>query len=556
MSDTCDARPEGIYRAPCSSTPGGQTLSGGITDPDPLLRRLLGALGPDRVESDETTRHTYAMDASPCYVPPRAVVRPRSEAEVLRSLETCRDLRVPITARAGGTSLSGAAIGPGVVLDTIRMTEIRDFDGDEGWVCVEPGVQLLELNAWLGERGFFFPPDPGSQEWCRIGGMVGHNASGYRSVKYGQTKDYVLRLRVALADGAVIEACDTPVGGTEWSALTSRVPALERIRRAIADEREAILAARRPVKKHSCGYDVFTVSAALDRGIFPVAALFLGSEGTLGVVTEVTLRVLPVPARRITLLMYLDRFEELGPLVRDLLPLRPSTMEAIDGGSLDLVGREGLAVPSSARAMLLVEFDEGDLEAMAARVVERIGPHYALTRPVEVAVEPSRQDALWKARRSLFPSLLKRPGGRKPWGFVEDPIVPTDRVSEFIAFLAALARRHGTVAGIYGHIGDGNTHYRPLFDPLDPEDFARMQALREEFDEALLVRFRGAPSAEHGVGRIRQEVLPRTWGPRVYALMRTIKDELDPQGILNPGVLLGSMPWWETWAGLETRTPQ
>ena len=525
-------------------------------DSDSLVDRLVTAVGADRVLADPSARHTYAMDASPCYVPPRAVVQPKSEADVLRVLAVCRHLDVSVTPRAAGTSLSGAAVGPGVVLDVSRMAAVLAFSAEERWVRVQPGVQLLELNAMLRENGLVFPPDPGSQEWCRIGGMIGHNASGYRSVKYGQTADYVLGLRVALADGTIFDARDFPVDAAEWKELARRVPALASVHQVIARGRAAIRAARRPVKKHACGYDVFGISDALERGVFPVTRLFAGSEGTLGVVTEATLRVVPLPPRRVTVLLYLDRFEDLGRVVADVLTLGPSAMEAIDGGSLDLVGRGTLGVPASARAMLLVEFDAGDLEGIADRIAREIAPRYTLSQPIEVALECERQDALWKARRALFPNLLARPGRRKPWGFVEDPIVPPDLVAEFIAHLAELAARHGTVAGIYGHIGDGNTHYRPLFDPTDPEDFARMQALREAFDDALLDRFDGVPSAEHGIGRIRQEILERTWGPEVYGLMIEIKRSLDPRGLMNPGVLLGSTQWWEAWGGLEARVPQ
>ena len=126
---------------------------------------------------------------------------------------------------------------------------------------------------------------------------------------------------------------------------------------------------------------------------------------------------------------------------------------------------------------------------------------------------------------------------------------------EFIEYLVDLTRRHGTVAGIYGHIGDGNTHYRPLFDPTDPADFERMRSLREEFDEAVLTRFQGAPSGEHGIGRLRAETLPRIWGADVYGVMRSIKDAFDPRGLLNPGVLFSDEPWWASWGGLESRVP-
>lgn len=523
--------------------------------PEDLLAQLASILGADRVRGDEATRHEFAMDASPCYVPPRAVVVPRSEEDVVATVRLCRELRVPVTPRAAGTSLSGAAVGPGLVLDTSRLAEVRAFNATERWIRVGPGLPLLELNGFLHPHGLFFPPDPGSQDWCRIGGMVGHNASGYRTVKYGQTGDYVLGLRVVLADGRAVDLRDVPADGPEYHDLVVRVPALEAVRRTVEDHAEAIRAARRPVKKHASGYDLWSLVDGLDRGVFRAASLFVGSEGTLGIITEVALRLLPLPSRRVTLLVHLDRLEDLGPLATDLRALGPSAMEAMDGGSLDLLGREGLGIPPSARAMLLVEFDEGDLEGVARHAAAEIAPRHALSGPVEVAFDPDRQAALWRARRSLFPSLLKRPGRRKPWGFVEDPIVPLDRVPEFIEFLVHLTARHGTVAGIYGHIGDGNTHYRPLFDPTDPQDFERMLALRKEFDDALLDRFRGAPSAEHGIGRIRPEILERTWGREPVDVMRAIKSALDPEGLLNPGVLFSSTPWYETWGGLESRVP-
>ena len=523
---------------------------------DGTLRRTLEAsLGSDQVRMDEDTRHAYSTDASPCVVKPRAVVFAESEADVLAVLRSCRELDVPLTARASGTSLSGAAIGPGIVLDTTRFCRILDFDRNLGIVRVEPGVLLSGLNAYLAERGVRFAPDPGSQDLCRIGGMVGHNASGYRSVKYGQTKDHVVGLRVLLADGTALEARDLPIDGAAWKETVGQVPALERIRRDIASHREDIRASRRAIRKHSCGYHLDSVAEALDRDVFPLATLFVGSEGTLGVITQVALRVLPIPARRITVLLFLDHFRELGPLAAELLALGPSAMESIDGSSLDLLGRTPHDIPGTAEAMLLVEFDGGDLDAIAREVVGPLSSRYALSRPADVAEGADRQAALWKLRRSVFPTIVQRPGLRKAWGFVEDPIVPRHRMPEFFEFLGDLARRHGTKAGIYGHVGDGNAHYRPFFDPTDPGDFGRMRALREEFDEAVLGRFRGAPSGEHGIGRLRAETLPRIWGQAVYEVMRRTKDALDPHGLLNPGVLFSTEPLWASWGGLESRVP-
>jgi FAD/FMN-containing dehydrogenase len=523
---------------------------------DATLRRSLErSLGPDRVRMDEETLHAYSTDASPCVVAPRAVAFAETEADVRSVLEVCGDLRLPLTPRASGTSLAGAAIGPGIVLDTTRMHRILDFDGARGTVTVEPGLLLSSLNGFLADHGLRFAPDPGSQDLCRIGGMVGHNASGYRSVKYGQTRDHVLGLQVVLADGTLLDARDVPIGSGAWDAIVRAAPGIDSIRRDIAEHRSQIRSSRRAIQKHSCGYRLDAISEGLDRGVFPLASLFVGSEGTLGVVTRVTLRALPIPRRRATVLLYLNRFGDLAPLTTDLLRFGPSAMESIDGDSLDLIGREAQGVPPGARAMLLVEFDEGDLDAILSQVTGPIASRYALSRPPEVAEEKGRQAALWTLRRSVFPTIIQRPGRRKAWGFVEDPVVPRERVPEFIEFLVDLTRRHETVAGIYGHIGDGNTHYRPFFDPSDPTDFAAMQSLRSEFDDNLLDRFRGAPSGEHGIGRIRAETLPRIWGAEVYEVMRRTKAALDPKGLLNPGVMFSSEPWWTTWGGLESRMP-
>src|SRR5256712_1914928 len=304
----------------------------GSSDDATLRRAREHAMGTEKVRTADSVLQAYSTDASPCAVQPRAVAFAEAEDDVLAVLQVCRELEVPITPRASGTSLSGAAIGPGVVLDTTRFHRILEFDPERRLVRVEPGLLLAELNAYLADRGMRFAPDPGSQDLCRIGGMNGHNASGYRSVKYGQTRDHVAALKILLADGTTIDAHDVPLDGVEWRDLVRRAGGLERIRREIADHREAIVASRRPIRKNSCGYDLLGLVESLDRGVFPLASLFVGSEGTLGIVTEATLQVVPIPAHRVTLLLYLDRFEDLGPAVADILPRGPSAMSAVDGG--------------------------------------------------------------------------------------------------------------------------------------------------------------------------------------------------------------------------------
>src|SRR2546426_10917809 len=201
----------------------------GSADDATLRRALDHAIGAEKVRTDDSIRRTYSTDASPCAVEPRAVAFAETEDDVRAVLRVCRELEVPITPRASGTSLLGAAIGPGVVLDTTRFHRILEFDRERRRIRVEPGILLAELTAYLAERGVRIAPDPGSQDLCRIGGMGGHNASGYRSVKYGQTRDHVLSLRVALLDGTVLPARDLLIDGPGWKHATKQSPRLDRV---------------------------------------------------------------------------------------------------------------------------------------------------------------------------------------------------------------------------------------------------------------------------------------------------------------------------------------
>src|SRR3989441_4933642 len=228
----------------------------GSADDATLRRALEQAIGEEKVRTDDSILRTYSTDASPCAVEPRAVAFAETDDDVRAVLQVCRELEVPITPRASGTSLSGAAIGPGVVLDTTRFHRILEFDLERRRIRVEPGILLAELNAYLAERGMRFAPDPGSQDLCRIGGMVGHNASGYRSVKHGQTRDHVLGLKVLLADDTLLQAHDIAVDGAEWREIVSRTKGAGPVQEESEGHRHRTLSRRPPLRKNSCGYDL------------------------------------------------------------------------------------------------------------------------------------------------------------------------------------------------------------------------------------------------------------------------------------------------------------
>src|SRR3989441_832693 len=252
-------------------------MSGPVDDAT-LRRSLEKAVGPENVRTDESSRRTYSTDASPCTVEPRAVAFVDSEADIRAVLDVCRALEVPITPRASGTSLSGAAIGPGVVLDTTRFHRLLEFDPERRLVRVEPGILLARLNLYLADRGMRFAPDPGSQELCRIGGMIGHNASGYRSVKYGQTRDHVGALKILLADGTAVDAHDVPVDGAEWRGVGGRGGGAERIWRGGAGERRGTRPGGPPHRQKSLGCHGPRVSGGAPPRLLPPPALLVGRD--------------------------------------------------------------------------------------------------------------------------------------------------------------------------------------------------------------------------------------------------------------------------------------
>lgn len=523
---------------PGSPPPGGELAAD--------LAALVGRAG---VRTDPEALELYSTDASLYRIRPRAVVLPRGTAQVSRIVGYAQARGLPLTPRGAGTSLSGAAIGEGIVVDLSRSRRILRLDGAGRRVTLQVGIGLKELNAALRSRGLLFPPDPGSQEACRLGGMLGHNASGPRSVKYGSTKDYAEELTVVLASGRRIRARDFALGDPELKRLLAAEPSL----RALVDLVEAnlpLLRSRRPRVKNASGYNLFDLAEGLAQGHLDLPKLFVGAEGTLGIITEATLRLLPLPKGRASLLAFFSDLEGMGGAVVELLGLRPSALEAMDGNAMDLLGRQAHGFPPGAAAALLIEFDEGDLGALVEDAMVICSRHHPAGE-ARVAWRPEEQEALWAARRSLLLKLHTWPGRARPWTCAEDVAVPPHRLPEFLRALEALTLELGLPAGVYGHVGDGNVHYRPILDLAAPggaEKFRRIY--REVHDLALALG--GTPSAEHGDGRHRQRLLERFFGPEVVELFRETKALLDPKGILNPGVKLGNR---EVLEGVDLENP-
>ena len=413
---------------------------------------------------------------------PDAVVLASTPADIAKALAAADEAGIPITPRAGGSGKSGGAIpvAGGIVLSTLGMSEIKEIDRAEQLVVVEPGVLLADLHAAVEAEGLFYPPDANSLKVCALGGNIAENAGGPRAFKYGVTRDYVLGLEVLLMGG---------------SRLTTG----------------------RRTRKGVTGYDV--------------TALLVGSEGTLAVTTEATLRLVPKPEAIATLLALFEDARASARAVAALLAagLTPRCLEFFDATTLQLVRDRGVSLDERGRAMLLVELD-GDVASCELQM-ERAGAACDEAGAITVlaAQDAAKRDRLWEARRQLSPAtraLAKRK-------ISEDVVVPRSRLVDLLDEVARIAELAGPLVKMlsYGHAGDGNLHVNFLWD--DPAALPRVQEGMDRLFRAV-IGMRGTLSGEHGIGSSKAAFLPLEQSAELIALQRQLKGVFDPRGLLNP----------------------
>jgi glycolate oxidase len=450
------------------------------------LEELIAALPPDVVTTQPATLENYRFDWSraPGAGLPLAVVRPTDAVQVQAVLRWASARAVPVVPRGAGSGLSGgaAAVDGGIVLSLERMRRI-EIDTAARVAVVEPGAFNAELKAAAAAHGLWYPPDPSSYEICSIGGNIATNAGGLCCVKYGVTTDYVLGLDVVLADGTKIV-----LGG-------------KRIK------------------------DVAGLS---------LLKLFVGSEGTLGVITGAILRLIPAQPPRSTLVAtFPDVSSAADSVVAIGATIRASMMELMDQASINAVeDYRSMGLDRDAGALLLAQSDAPG----AARAVEIAAMEAACRAGGALEVfltdDPEEGELFVAARRAAFPAIEARGSI-----LLEDVGAPVPRLPELLAGIAAIAERNAVEIPVVAHAGDGNTHPIVVFDPKDPSSGERAHVAFDEIMH-LAIALGGTISGEHGVGRTKKAALPDQLGPDVMALTRRIKAALDPYGILNPGAIL------------------
>ncbi len=453
-----------------------------------FLEAVRAAAPSVRLLTDETDRESYRLDET-AYLEaglPLAVALPTTTAEVSTLMRVCAEHRIPVVPRGAGTGLSGGAAGieGGLTIAFTRMGAVLEIDHQNLCVVVQPGIINAELKRVVAEEGLFYAPDPASYEMCSIGGNLGTNAGGLCCIKYGQTRDSVLGLEVVLADGSVIRTGGRNVKDVAGYALTH---------------------------------------------------LFVGSQGTLGLITEATLRLRPTPPARSTMLAFFASLDESGDAVARIIAsgLVPVTLELMDRATIAAVDDwHHLGLDRDAESMLMIESDLAGAGAVAELELAAAACEAAGATSIVQAKDSQEADWLRQARR-LALRALERQGTVR----MEDVGVPRSRVPDLLRQIEAIAKRHRLACATFGHAGDGNLHPNFIFDRDDPDAQERLEAACRELYLAA-IELGGTVTAEHGIGVSRRDYLELQRGAGAVGVMRSIKAALDPLGILNPGRVL------------------
>lgn len=443
-------------------------------------------LDSKKILTDMADLYAYGFDASIHHAVPWAVIQPENEEDVVEVIKVAHEYRVPVVPRGAGTALSGQAvpIKGGIVLDMMKMNKIKEIKIENFYCRVEPGVIYGELNRELAKYGFFFPPSPGSGDVCSIGGMVSTNASGMRAIKYGATRDYVLGMRAVFPPGKIYNLGSSTL-------------------------------------KNSSGYQI--------------ERLMVGSEGTLGVITEATIKIIPLPEKRAVALASFDNLYDAGKGVADIIGngIIPSALEIMDRVCIQAVNKSmNIGLPD-VEAILIIEKDgkEMEIEEDIKKIAEICRKNNA--KEVVFTYDEDKMANLWKGRKGVLPSLSRYGENRISVSLADDMSVPISKIPDAIKSFQKIAGKYGIIIGTYGHAGDGNLHTKILIDPLAEEEWKKAEKVVDEIYKAVY-RFGGIVSGEHGIG-----ISKAPWMVKEnIELMEKIKKAIDPNNIMNPGKMM------------------
>jgi FAD/FMN-containing dehydrogenase len=512
-----------------------------------LQEHLMG-----EVITSTDARRYFATDGSILQVAPMMVVYPRNENDVRKTARFTWQLAergriIPMTARGSGTNQTGSAIGSGIVLVfPAHMNRILELDSKANTVTVEPGINYAKLQQALHTHGRFLPPYPASAEYSTVGGAIANNAAGEKSIKYGDTRQHVKSLRVVLSNGEVIET--KRLNKRELSKKLGLATFEGEIYRSIdtlLEEQKAIVdRLRLGVTKNNAGYALPEIKRA--DGSFDLSALIVGSQGTLGIVTEAVLKTEEHNPNSMLIMAKFDSLEQVQKTILELreLPERPSSIEMVDGLLLEQIHSlnpnqlNDVVKPPFPDIILLVEFDNHERQIKKiAKKADKIFGQYA--KEFEVAANQEQQQQFRKLREAVSTFLSHNDGMLRPIPVINGGAVPPDQFRAYLESVYKLVSDNNLKTPVWGHAGDANLYLQPRLNLGQVGDRQKAFRLMDEYQK-LVVDLGGTTSAEGGDGRLRTPYLEEFYDPEVYSLLQKVKKIFDPYGTLNPGVKFGS----------------
>ncbi len=509
---------------------------------------------------DQMSRGLHATDASHYQMMPTCVVVPRDEEDCVLAARIAGQFGLPITPRGGATSLSGQTFGSGMIIDVSKyMDQVLEVNVDEGWARVQPGVVRDRLNAQLAQHRLHLAPDPATANRATVGGMIGNNASGTRSIVYGKTIDHVISSKVVLADGTVMEL--GPVGDGDWDRRsegdTHEAAIYRGVKEIVEENREEILARFPKIMRRVSGYnlDEFVDGAGYTGPIggrnlsghktWNLSNLIVGSEGTLAVLLETKVRLTPLPTATALAVVHFDDAIDSLRHVPEILRHNPSTVELLDqsvlGEAVVNATTRDMAtfIEGQPEAVLLVEVfgdDEADATRRITELVDDLkSQNIGYAWPVRSDKEG--QADVWNVRKLGLGLITNVKGPSKGQAFVEDACVPVEVLAEYIERLQKICHEMNVPTSLYAHASVGVIHFRPVLDLHKPEDRQKMVDIANHaFD--MVCEYGGIFAGEHGDGLVRGEFIPRSFGEKLLEAFRQVKRLFDPQNLMNPGKLV------------------
>lgn len=499
------------------------------------------------VLSSAGVRKYFSTDGSIFEVTPSMVVYPKNVSDVRKIARFSWQLAekghvLPITARGRGSDQGGAAIGKGVVMVfPAHMNRLLELDTKQRLARIQPGINYLAFQEAVRTHGLFLPPYPSSIDYATLGGAIANNAAGEKTVKYGDTRKYIEGLEVVLADGELIQTTrlskrdlNRKKGLTNFEGEIYR-----QLDGLITDNWDLIQQhAELPgVSKNSAGYALSQIKRK--DGSFDLTPLMVGSQGTLGIVTEAIIRLETYIPKTTLMVICFEDLAEADKAVAEILKLQPSALEMVDKHLLETIGRispnrlKGLIEPPYPEIVLLCEFDDEHKQATKAKRVEKLLKDYRTS--YKTSDDYEEQQKLWSIRHSAAALIAYADDELKALPMIEDGVVPRDRLQEFITSIYALFEKYHLEVALWGHAGDANLHMQPFMDLSKLGDRQKVFKIMDEYYD-LVLKLGGSTAGEHNDGRLRGPYLPRVFGDEMYQLFQDVKKIFDPYNMFNPGV--------------------